>query len=61
MKILISKQEVDNIPNDQELGSYIRKKFQEKISYSIVVDEADNMRVVTNTENNESEVHRERT
>lgn len=61
MKIMISKQEVDDIPNDQQLGAYIRKKFQEKISYSIVVDEADNMWVVTNTNKNESEVHRERT
>lgn len=61
MKILISKEEVDSISDDKDLGKYIRDKFAKKTTYSIVIDEADNMWVVTNTENNESEVHRERT
>lgn len=50
MKILITKEEVDVIPDDKELGEYIREKFKKKITYSIIVDEADNMWVVTNTE-----------
>lgn len=58
MKLLISKKEVDSHTDDKELGKYIRKKFEKKITYQVLVDELDNTWVV-NYSNNESDIQRE--
>ena len=43
MKLLISKEEVDSRKDNEELGEYIRNKFESKITYQIVVDDLENM------------------
>lgn len=50
MKLLISKEEVDSREDNKELGEYIRKKFESKLTYQIVVDDLENMWVINNSE-----------
>ena len=58
MKLLISKEEVDSRKDNEELGEYIRNKFESKITYQIVVDDLENMWVINNSED-ESDIQRE--
>ena len=58
MKLLISKEEVDSRKDNEELGEYIRNKFESKITYQIVVDDLENMWVINNSED-ESDIQGE--
>lgn len=46
-EIKITEKEIKERPNDQELGAYVRNKLNEKISYTIMIDEADNIVIRT--------------
>ena len=46
-EIKITEKEIKERPNDQELGAYVRNKLNEKINYTIMIDEADNIVIRT--------------
>lgn len=46
-EIKITEKEIKERPNDQELGAYVRNKLNENISYTIMIDEADNIVIRT--------------
>lgn len=46
-EIKITEKEINDRPNDQELGEYVRNKLKKNISYKIIIDEADNIVIRT--------------
>ena len=46
-EIKITEKEIKERPNDQELGAYVRNKLKKNPTYTIMIDEADNIVIRT--------------